>query len=75
MKITNRFFIVKIRVPTNFMCLREKVPSEICQKVVSLSLRTALKLLIVNLDFGDMPESGDIRFHNNLYKNVISVNF
>ena len=35
-----RIFIVKVSVPTNFMCLRLEVPSEICQKEMSLNLRT-----------------------------------
>ena len=39
-----RFLIVKISVRTNFMRLRLKEPAEIRQKVVSLDLRTALKI-------------------------------
>ena len=42
MKNTSRLCIVKISVSTNFMCLRQKVLLEICQKVVSLDLRIAL---------------------------------
>ena len=38
-----RFLTINASVPTNFMCLRWKVPSEICQKVVSLDLRTAFR--------------------------------
>ena len=41
-KNTNGFSIVKISVPTHFMCLRYKVPSDICQKVASLDFRTPL---------------------------------
>ena len=43
MENTNQFVIVKICVPTNCMCLRLNVLSEICQKVMSLDLRTALR--------------------------------
>ena len=39
---TYRFFIVKIRVPTRYVCLRLKVSSVVCKKVVNLDLRTAL---------------------------------
>ena len=42
-KNISRLSIVKISLSTNFMCLRKKVPLEICQKVVSFDLRTALK--------------------------------
>ena len=40
-----RFFIVKISVPKNFMNLQLKILSEMCQKIVSLDLRTALMAL------------------------------
>ena len=40
----NRFFVLKIKIPSNFMCLRLKMRLEICQEVVSLDLRIDLNI-------------------------------
>ena len=49
MKNTFRLFVIKIGIPSNFMRLHLKMTSEICQKVASLDLRTALNAAIILL--------------------------
>ena len=42
-------FIVKIKVPTHFLLLQINVPSEMCQKVVSLMFENSLKYNIFHI--------------------------